>query len=113
MGCNCPAAGVRPNGNGTNHRKERRRDFQVRNSGAALGRLDQDSTGSQAYQQNFYLRRLRIIVGGDIGKDISFFVETDDPKLGIQPKNLAAGFLLQDALLEWRPTTVFHWSAAR
>jgi hypothetical protein len=34
-----------------------------------------------------------MIVGGDIGKDISFFVETDDPKLGIQPKNLATGFL--------------------
>ncbi len=68
----------------------------------------QDSTGSQGYQQNFYLRRARLIFGGDIGKDISFFVETDDPKLGITPKNLASGFLLQDALLEWRPSSVFQ-----
>ena len=49
----------------------------------------QDSSGSQGYQQNFFLRRARIIVGGDVGKDVSFFFETDDPKLGIAPKNLA------------------------
>ena len=68
----------------------------------------QDSSGAQNYQQNFYLRRARIIVGGDIGKDISFFAETDDPKLGITPKNLATGFVLQDAFLEWKPTKVFQ-----
>jgi hypothetical protein len=68
----------------------------------------QDSSGSQGYQQNFYLRRARLIVGGDLGKDISFFIQTDDPRLGITPKNLASGFLLQDALLEWRPTKVFQ-----
>src|SRR5512140_3228463 len=33
----------------------------------------QDSTGTQGYQQNFYLRRARLIVGGDIGKNIDFF----------------------------------------
>lgn len=82
--------------------------FKFGIQGQLWGEWTQDSTGSQAYQQNFYLRRLRIIVGGDIGKDISFFVETDDPKLGIQPKNLAAGLLWQEALLEWRPTTVFQ-----
>ena len=58
----------------------------------------QDSSGTQGYQQNFYLRRARIIVAGDVGKDVSFFFETDDPKLGITPKNLAAGFIIQDAL---------------
>ena len=68
----------------------------------------QDSTGAQGYQQNYYLRRARIIFGGDIGENISFFVETDDPKLGITPKNLSSGFILQDALLEWRPTKVFQ-----
>jgi hypothetical protein len=68
----------------------------------------QDSAGTQGYQQNFYFRRARIIMGGDIGKDISFFVETDDPKLGITPKNLSTGFILQDALLEWRPTSEFQ-----
>ena len=38
----------------------------------------------------------------------AFFPETDDPKLGIQPKSLAAGLLFEDALLEWRLTTVFQ-----
>jgi hypothetical protein len=82
--------------------------FKFGVQGQLWGDWTQDSTGTQGYQQNFYLRRARLIVGGDIGKDISFFVETDDPKLGITPKNLASGFVLQDALLEWRPTKVFQ-----
>lgn len=68
----------------------------------------QDSSGTQGYQQNFYLRRARLIVAGDVGKDISFFFETDDPKLGITPKNLAAGFIIQDALMEWKPSKCFQ-----
>ncbi|HEY2018798.1 MAG TPA: porin [Bryobacteraceae bacterium] len=82
--------------------------FKFGVQGQLWGDWTEDSTGTQGYQQNFYLRRARIIVGGDIGKDISFFMETDDPKLGITPKNLASGFILQDALLEWRPTNVFQ-----
>lgn len=70
----------------------------------------QDSSGTQGYQQNFYLRRARIIMGGDIGKNIDFFVETDDPRLGITPKNLATGFILQDAMLRWKPTKEFQIS---
>ena len=46
-------------------------------------------------------------MSGDIGKDISFFFETDDPKLGITPKNLSSGFIIQDALMEWKPSD--HW----
>ena len=70
----------------------------------------QDSSGAQGYQQNFYLRRARIIMGGDIGKNIDFFFETDDPRLGITPKNLASGFILQDAMLRWKPTNEFQVS---
>lgn len=54
------------------------------------------------YAQNFYLRRIRFIVAGDIGKDIYFFFETDDPNLGKTPKALNTGFLVQDAFLEWK-----------
>ena len=67
----------------------------------------QDATGPQGYQQNFYLRRVRLIMAGDIGKNISFFFETDDPKLGTNPKNLASGFLIQDAMMEWKPSNFF------
>jgi len=76
--------------------------------GQLWGDWTQESSSSQGYQQNYYLRRARIIVGGDLGNDVSFFVETDDPKLGITPKNLSSGFILQDALLEWRPTQQFQ-----
>jgi hypothetical protein len=82
--------------------------FKFGIQGQLWGDWTQDATGSQGYQQNFYLRRARLIFGGDIGKDISFFVESDDPKLGITPKNLSSGFILQDALLEWRPSKVFQ-----
>ncbi len=66
------------------------------------------SAGTQAYQQNFFLRRARLIVGGDIGKDLSFFLETDSPNLGKTPKSISSGFMLQDAFLEWKPTKVLQ-----
>ncbi|HXB69300.1 MAG TPA: porin [Candidatus Acidoferrales bacterium] len=68
--------------------------------------FNQDSTaasaGAQGYNQNFYLRRARIMMGGNIGDKISFFIQTDDPKLGITPKNMAQGFILQDAFAEYK-----------
>jgi hypothetical protein len=60
------------------------------------------SAGAQGFQQSFYLRRARLMLGGNIGHNISFFVQTDDPKLGLTPKNLAAGFILQDAWMEYK-----------
>ena len=60
------------------------------------------SVGSQGYQQNFFLRRARLMMGGNIGDKISFFFQTDDPKLGITPKNLSTGFILQDAFMEYK-----------
>jgi hypothetical protein len=66
------------------------------------------SAGAQGFQQNLYLRRARILMGGDIGKDISFFLETDSPNLGKTPKAPTSGFLLQDMFLEWKPTKVLQ-----
>ena len=72
--------------------------------GQFRGDWTQDSTaGPQGYQQNLYLRRIRFIMGGDIGDNVSFFLETDDPKLGLNPKSLGSGFMLQDAFMEWKP----------
>src|SRR3954452_8812748 len=70
----------------------------------------QDSSGTGNYQQNFFLRRARLIVAADVGKDVSFFFETDDPKLGITPKNLATGFIIQDAMIEWKLARQFQLS---
>ena len=66
------------------------------------------SAGSQGYQQNFYLRRARLMMGGNIGDNITFFIQTDDPKLGITPKNLATGFVLQDAFMEYKVNPHFQ-----
>jgi len=57
---------------------------------------------SEGYSQNFFLRRVRIIMAGNIAKDVSFFVQTDNPRLGNNPKALNAGFLVQDAFGEWK-----------
>jgi hypothetical protein len=55
---------------------------------------------SEGYAQNLYLRRARLLVGGQVAKNISFFIETDNPNLGRAPKALGSGFILQDALAE-------------
>lgn len=67
-----------------------------------------DIAGAQGYAQNIFLRRARLIAGGDIGRDLSFFVETDSPNLGKTPKLPSNGFLLQDAFLEWKASSVFR-----
>ena len=55
---------------------------------------------SEGYAQNLYLRRVRLLVGGQIAKNITFFIETDNPNLGRAPKALGSGFIVQDALAE-------------
>jgi len=82
--------------------------FKFGVQGQLWGDWTQNSSGHQGYQQNFYLRRARLIMSGDMGNNISFFFETDDPKLGIVPKSLSSGFVIQDALMEWRPSKVFQ-----
>ena len=55
---------------------------------------------SEGYSQNLYLRRARLLVGGQVAKNITFFIETDNPNLGRAPKSLNSGFIVQDALAE-------------
>ena len=75
------------------------------------GQMWGDSTQNAetgGYAQNLYLRRTRLIVGGEIGSNVTFFFETDDPNLGKTPKALNTGFLVQDAFLEWKLTNAFR-----
>jgi len=72
------------------------------------------SAGPQGYAENFYLLRARLMLGGSIGDKITFFFQTDDPKLGFSPagetstKTLTTGnatepgFLIQDAWVEYK-----------
>jgi hypothetical protein len=64
--------------------------------------------GGETYQQNFYLRRVRLLVSGDLWNDLTFFLQTDQPNLGKSPKVLNSGFLVQDAFLEYKLSNAFR-----
>ena len=63
----------------------------------------QDATGG--YDQNLFLRRARIVLGGQLARNVTFFLETDSPNLGKTvggTKAISTGFTLQDAFVEWK-----------
>ena len=65
----------------------------------------QDAT-TRGYAQNLFLRRMRILIGGQVSPNLSFFFETDNPNLGrstVTPRT-GSGFITQDAFMEWKPT---------
>jgi len=63
------------------------------------------------------------MIGGNIGNNITFFFQTDDPKLGLSPAGTAAtktlttgnatspGFLIQDAWAEYKVNTHLQLAA--
>ena len=55
---------------------------------------------TEGYAQNLFLRRVRLLVGGQVARNISFFIETDNPNFGKTPKALGSGFIVQDAIAE-------------
>jgi hypothetical protein len=64
---------------------------------------------SGGYSQNIFFRRVRFMVAGQVAPDVTFFVETESPRLGnagtgttTPTKNASSGFSLQDVLAEWR-----------
>ena len=62
----------------------------------------EDATG---YEQNLFLRRARVLVGGQLATDVTFFLETDNANLGkvvAGTKEISTGFILQDAFVEWK-----------
>ena len=65
--------------------------FKLGVQGQLWGDWTQDSSGTQGYQQNFYLRRVRLIMGGDIGKDISFFLKPTTPSLVLRQRTCPPG----------------------
>jgi len=61
---------------------------------------------TRAYAQNVFVRRVRFLVGGQIAKNLTFFLETDSPNLGKSlttgTKNSQPSLYLQDAYVEWK-----------
>ncbi|MGC9950316.1 MAG: hypothetical protein ABSF64_28460 [Bryobacteraceae bacterium] len=80
------------------------------------------SAGVQGYAQNYYLLRARLMFGGAIGDKITYFFQTDDPKLGLSPAGETAtktltignatspGFIIQDAWVEYKVASYLQLS---
>ena len=60
-----------------------------------------------SYAQTIFQRRMRILLGAQVGPHFSFFFETDNPNLGRSgpgnTRSLGAGFITQDAFVEIKP----------
>jgi hypothetical protein len=62
-------------------------------------------TATTGYSQNLFLRRARLLFGGRLAKDVYFYVDTEDSRLGFNKAGSSAlgqGFQLLDAFGEWR-----------
>ena len=56
-------------------------------------------------QQNLFIRRIRLLFGGQVAKNVTFFIETDAPNLGRTVngvKNISPGVVVQDAYGEFK-----------
>ena len=69
-----------------------------------------DNPDDQPSTTNLFVRRLRLIVGGQVTKNVTFFVETDAPNLGkvlAGGKNIQPPVIVQDAYAEFRVGNAF------
>jgi hypothetical protein len=60
--------------------------------------------------QNLFIRRIRLLFGGQVAKNVTFFVETDAPNLGktlSSGKNISPGVTVQDAYGEFKARDAF------
>jgi len=61
--------------------------------------------------QNLFVRRIRLLFGGQVAKNVTFFAETDAPNLGKRlpgGKNISPGLVLQDAFGTFQVRDEFH-----
>ena len=78
-----------------------------------LGQFQADTIedpGTDAQTNNLFIRRLRLLFGGQVAKNVTFFVETDAPNLGktlANGKNIQPSMIVQDAYVEFKATEAF------
>ena len=61
-------------------------------------------------QQNLFIRRVRVLFGGQVAKKVTFFIETDAPNLGKTvsgDKNISPDVFVQDAYGEFAFSNAF------
>jgi hypothetical protein len=64
--------------------------------------------------RNLFIRRIRLLFGGQVAKNVTFFVETDSPNLGkalTGGKNISPGVVVQDAYGEFKLHDAFALDA--
>jgi hypothetical protein len=78
-----------------------------------LGQFQADTlndTGPDVTSTNLFVRRLRLLFGGQVAKNVTFFVETDTPNLGRTlpaGKNITPATIIQDAYGEFKHLNSF------
>jgi hypothetical protein len=74
--------------------------------------LEDPPTGDTT--QNLFIRRIRLMFGGQVAKNVTFFAETDAPNLGktlAQNKNVTPSMIVQDAYGEFKACDAFALDA--
>lgn len=68
---------------------------------------------TKGYAQNLFARRIRLLVGGQIAKNVTFFFETDSPNLGkvASGAKTTSGLIVQDAFVSWKLADEFTLDA--
>jgi hypothetical protein len=73
-----------------------------------------DSPTTDDNTSNLFIRRVRLLFGGQVAKNVSFFIETDSPNLGrVLPggKNITPSVIVQDAWGTFRAGNFFMLDA--
>src|SRR5258705_12574070 len=73
-----------------------------------------DAPNADVKMQNLFIRRIRLLFGGQVAKNVTFFVETDAPNLGKTlpaGKNISPGVVVQDAYGEFKAIDAFALDA--
>ncbi len=76
------------------------------------GQADWQELASGSYAQNLFLRRTRFLVAGQVTKEVFFFFQTENSRLGAVnaagSKVISSGFQVLDAVAEWRIAKEFN-----
>jgi hypothetical protein len=72
-----------------------------------------ENAANGSTSQNLFVRRVRLLVGGQIAKNVTFFFETDSPNLGkvVSGAKVTSGLIVQDAFLSWKLADAFTLDA--
>jgi hypothetical protein len=76
--------------------------------------VDPEDSTTDETERNLFVRRLRVLLGGDVAKNVAFFIETDAPNLGRTlpgGKNITPSVIVQDAFASVRAAQAFTLDA--